>query len=65
MNFNLSDIHQVYDSPFTRSKNYLDLDQDRNPENESVYTGHSLFVQYNKAHRIVVYCSVIVTSRST
>ena len=58
---------------FTRSKNYLDRDVDskvdcnldRDPEGVPVYSEHSLIiVQHNKAHHIVVHCSVIVTSQS-
>ena len=37
---------------FTRSKNYLYCDLDRDPEDVPVHTGHSLF---NKSKRIILF----------
>ena len=58
-----------YYTLFTRSKNYLDRDldcnQDSNPDDVPVLIHGTFIVQYNKAHYIVVNCSVIVTSQST
>ena len=62
---------QIYDIPFTQSKNHrdrdldcnLDSNLDRNPEFVRVYG--TFIAQYKKAHHNVFHCSVIVTSKTT
>ena len=56
-------------TPFTRSKSHrdhnLDCNLDRDREDVPVYIGWTFFVQYNKAHPIVLHCLFIATSQST
>ena len=50
--YNCLKIYQSY-TLFTQSRNYLDCDLDRNPENVSVYKGHSLFNTQDKISRSI------------